>query len=735
MKRSTILLLLLSLFCCICIDAPISSAQIDDKKLVKVKPGEPVIVDGDKVEFFEEGKRITAEGNVKITYGDVKLFCDSIEVDTQAQKAACKGNVRIEHPDGVLTGDYIVYDLLNKKGEIITAEVKAFPWFGYSEETKRVQENEYLLKKGFFTTCDLDEPHYRIAAEEIRIFPDEKIIAKNAVFYIGKVPVLWFPYYYHPIIQTKSKVQFIFGNSSDWGYFVLSAWRFHIKGNSKVDVLLDYRTKKGFAEGANLYYYLSDFGLDGLGEGLFRAYFAHQNDKGTYDRSAFREDEGTDPELRQRFQWMHRMDFNPTTVGMLEFNKVSDKYVSKDYFYNEYEENNQVPANYFSIVSAQTNYMVTLEYNQRFNDFYTVTQKRPEVKLDIPDQRLWHTPFYYSSVMSGTSFEKEFADDSEPSQETQRFDTFHKLSYAGKLGFLNITPFGSIRETVYSKNKWGDDFIARTAFGGGVGVFSRFHRIFDVETDFMGLDINALRHIIVPRAEYNHLHQPTVDKDSLFQMDDLDALEKENTVTLSLENKLQTKRHYGEGLGTVDLVRFIVSTDYSFRMEKDEFKFEKEGKFEKISFDLEMKPYDWIYIDSEMEVLPKNQSISTGSVELSLFPNERFNLNAGYRYEKKPDDPRNQLVLDLSYVLNPKWRFGLYERFDFHEGKIEEQQFTIVRDLHCWEVEVTYDVDGEDLFKDDFTLWIAFRIKAFPDLQLGLDRNYTKQPAGASMRR
>ena len=103
---------------------------------------------------------------------------------------------------------------------IIGAEVKAFPWFGNAEHTRKVGDNEYLLEKGFVTTCDLDNPHYKIEAESIQVFPDEKVIAKNVIFYIGKVTVMCFPYYYHPIIQSRAKVQFIPGVNSDWGYFL-----------------------------------------------------------------------------------------------------------------------------------------------------------------------------------------------------------------------------------------------------------------------------------------------------------------------------------------------------------------------------------------------------------------------------------------------------------------------------------------------------------------------------------
>ena len=695
------------------------------------KPGQPIIVDGDKVEYFEEDGRVVAEGNVSITYGDVKLTCDRIEVNTSAKLALCEGNVRIEQADGVLTGDRIRYDLANKRGEIIEGEVSAFPWFGQAEETSKVGDNEYLLKNGFITTCDLSSPHYRLKAGEIRVFPDDKVIAKNVVTYIGKVPVMWFPYYYHPIIQTKAKVQLIPGSSSDWGYFLLSAWRFYLKGNTKIDILSDYRSKKGFAGGANLYYNGEDFGLDALGYGVFKAYFINQNGFGTYDPTEYR-DEGTDEKWRNRYQWKHRIDFDPTTIGMIEFNKYSDEYMMKDYFYNEYEQSEPIPPNYMSIISSKSNYTFSVEANKRFNDFYTVVQRLPEVKIDIPNQRLWETSFYYTSETSATAFEKEYERDLDsPREKVQRLDTYHKLSYATGVGPLNIVPFGEIRETAYTRRNLDKKSVLRTSLSGGVDTFMRFHRIYDVETDYLGLDINGLRHIIVPKATYFHRPQPKVHKDDLYQMDELDAMEKENYVSLSLENKLQTKHGPASDLKATDLVRTIVSVDYFFRMKKKSFDFVDGGQFRNLNFDLEVRPYDWLYVDGRLEINPQNQSVSTGSVEFSMIPSESFRLDLGYRYEKMSPDPRNQLTFDMWYVINPKWRLGLYERFDIQGREIEEQQLSITRDLHCWETELVYDLKGSNFFEDEFSIWLAFRIKAFPDLYLGLSRSFTKQAPGA----
>lgn len=701
---------------------------------IKLKGGQPIVVNGDKVEYCEGGI-ISAQGNVVITYGDIKLHCDRIEVDTKTRQALCEGHVKIEQPDGVLTGDRIQYDFLNKRGDVTSGEVKSYPWYGNADKTSRVSEKEFLLKKGGVTTCDLDHPHYRLTADEIRFFPDDKIMAKNVMMYVGDVPVMWLPYYYQPIIEYRAKVQLIPGSNKDWGYFLLSAWRLNFRGKTKADVFMDYRSRKGLAQGANVYYHMADLGMEGLGEGVFRSYFVEQNGWGTYKKGGS-DDPDNKYDLRKRFQWKHRLDFDKDTVGLLEFNKMSDSNVLKDYFYDEFETANRTLPSYISIISSKENYIFSFETDKRFNNFDSAVQKMPEAKIDVPDQRLWDTSFYYTNQASVTNFEKQYALYSQPPERVQRADTVHRLTYVTGIGPVNLQPYGEFRETVYSRTKWENSPVARMTPGGGLNAFSQFHKIYNYDTNFANLDINQLRHIFVPGALFFYQNQPTVDKDNLYQMDEIDTMQKMSGIRFSLQNKLQTKRHNLDGtLRRVDLVRFQVYTDYLFRFDKSNTEFKEPGKFTDPTFDLELDPYDWLFIQAKLRITPKNQAVNTGSIEFSLRPTRRFKLDLGYRYEKMPDEPRNQVIFDTSYTLSPKWRLGLYERWDLQGSKIEEQQFTITRDLHCWEMDLVYDVEGANIFKDNYTLWVAFRIKAFPDLQLGLDRSYTKTAPGAMRER
>jgi lipopolysaccharide assembly outer membrane protein LptD (OstA) len=167
-------------------------------------------------------------------------------------------------------------------------------------------------------------------------------------------------------------------------------------------------------------------------------------------------------------------------------------------------------------------------------------------------------------------------------------------------------------------------------------------------------------------------------------------------------------------------------------MRKGKFEFEENGDFRNLEMKLELRPYDWMFIDGEMGITPANEAISTASLELSINPVDYFRMNAGYRYEKMAPDSRNQITFDAEYIINPKWRVGIYERFDIQNQDFEQQQYSITRDLHCWEVELTYDLKGSNFIEDNFTCWLAFKLKAFPELPIGLNRSFDRRAPGLS---
>lgn len=676
------------------------------------KQDQPIVVKGDKVEYFRTEKKVAGEGNVSIKYGDTELKCDKIIVYTDTKEAVCEGAVKIIQPGVSMEGERINYNFSTKTGYALKSEMKATPFYGAAERVAQTEHETFELKDGYVTTCNLEKPHYSMRAKEVQIFLNRKIVAKHVSFFVGNAPIFYMPLYVQPLFEKKPEVTIIPGHTGDWGYYGLTAWRYYFNDNSKGHIHFDYREKKGLAEGIDYKYNSGE-----LGQGIARFYYAHENDDLTVNKSGLKDD-------RWRIQYMHSIDLPEDTVCKMELNKLSDRDMVKDYLYREYEENPS-PDNYILFETAKPNYILSVLARKRLNTFFTVVERLPEVKLRVNNQRIKDTNLYYTSQNAITNFIKRYDDVGNQSPDDSiRVDNFHKLSYAARLfKFLYVTPFIATRQTFYSRNRWKETSQLRSIYEQGFDVSTKFYKIFDVTSNVLNLDLHKIRHIITPTMGFLHRHQPTIASENLHQFDDIDNISRYNGFTLSLENKLQTKRPHGEGMKTVDLATLIVSTDYLFRMKKWNYAPHNDGRFGDLKFNLELWPYAWLSVNSDMTLDSKDHDINSANIDVFANMGKDFTLGVGHRYESTEDGKTSQLTGEMFYNINDNWKIKLYERYDFASQKWEEQEYTVFKDLHCWLAELTLEIrDG------DYTTWLVFRLKAFPDVPLGLFKTTYRRP-------
>ena len=58
---------------------------------------------------------------------------------------------------------------------------------------------KYTYKKASITSCDDEPAHYRLRASRLYMVPDSYFLAYNTVFFVGKLPVFYFPVVYRPL--------------------------------------------------------------------------------------------------------------------------------------------------------------------------------------------------------------------------------------------------------------------------------------------------------------------------------------------------------------------------------------------------------------------------------------------------------------------------------------------------------------------------------------------------------
>ncbi len=690
-----------------------------------IKP-ESLIVNGDVVEYSADSKEVTATGNVSVIYKGAKLTCQKLTVNTQTKEGVAEGNPRLDDQKGVIEGKKIIYNFQTKAGSIIDGEFRSNPYFGKANKIDKVSDTEFIALKGYATTCNFDHPHYRIGSKQINIFPNDKIQTKGDAFYLGNSPLMYLPQFNHSLKDNQMHVQVLPGSRKDWGPYLLSAWRYNLTDNINGRAYLDYRFKLGLAEGFG-----ANYTAPNLGKGDLKFYYTQEKPRDIPSGS---------PSEFERYlvRWRHKWDIDASTNFVSEFYKIGDEKRKlfdpqanflKDYFYREYERDSQ-PLTYALLHHNFQYSSLDFLMQQRTNHWYDQLNKLPELKYTLPSLKIGYTPFYFENSSSFANLDKKATAPVTTTEESvTRLDTTNKFSLPMKVAFLQFTPFVANRETFYNKGENGDSYPIRSIFYSGADVSTKFYRIFNIKSSFLGMDINGIRHIITPVVGYAYNHAPTIPPVNLKQIDSIDAITSSNVVNLELSNKLQTKRKEQ----SVDLVDARVNTAYVL--------FPKTGdkpgsNFSDFLFNLKLLPYSWLRIESDATYKHSgNRSdvnynrFSIGNYDIYFDFAEGRSIGIGHHYERKG---ANEITYSFNWRLNPKWKFSIYERYNMgHDPNLDrglrEQQYTISRDLHCWNIDFTYDTKKSQ----GATFYLVFRLKAFPENEFGFKQNYHPAKSGS----
>jgi lipopolysaccharide export system protein LptA len=682
----------------------------------------PIVVNGDTVEYSTENKEVTATGNVQVIYEGATLTCNKLTVNTQTKDARAEGNVRLQDQRGTIRGEKVIYNFDNKTGLIINADFMSNPYFGKVSRMERVSEKEFIASRGYVTTCDFDEPHYRLKTRKVNFFPGDKIDTRDDTLYIGRAPFLCLPRFAQSFADPLMHVQLMPGSRKDWGPYMLSAWRYTLTDNVTGRLYLDYRNKLGLAEGLGANYKTEDFG-----RGDLKLYYTDEKPSNLSSGS------GVSDFQRYLVRWRHQWEIDAVTHLTSEYYKIGDEKRKefdvnanflKDYFYREYEQDSQ-PLTYALFTHSFPNSSFNLLTQVRTNSWFTgQIEKLPEASFSLPGIKMGDSPFYFENSSSLGTYNKIDTTVSPNTDITSsRFDMQNKLSLPMRVSVFHVTPFVKNQETAYDTDLKDDSLPVRSIFSTGADISTKFYRAFDVKTNVFGLDLNGLRHIITPTVSYNYNTDPTIHKDDLRQIDLIDALERDNSITMELSNKLQTKRKGS----SVDLADLRLDTVYYFNTKAQEA---HDDGFTDFLIKLALTPYAWMRLDTDADYNRADSAFTQVNTDLNFYLGRDRHIGIGQRYLRKGG---KEATFGSDWRINPKWKFGAYERYQFVKTSsvargMQEQQYKVSRDLHCWDADLVYDVSKTS----GHTIYLVFRLKAFPATEFGFDQSYRQPKSGVS---
>jgi LPS-assembly protein len=684
-------------------------------------------------------KHHTAAGTngIFINYNGSILTADSVSVDQSTGWGIADGNVRIQQGDEIWVGDHMRYNFRTR--EMISENFRTGKSPVYMEgmglhgniASNRTERSTYAATNGFITTDDVHSPEFKIRASRMIIIPNQKIEAWNAVLYVDGVPVFYLPYYSRNLGPHANNFDFVPGYRSSYGPFVLGSYTWYLNNELNGKFHLDYRQRRGPGVGPDFNYNLGRWG-----EGTLKYYYTHDDDPSTniINAPVF--------ENRQRvyFTYLAEPYTNLEVRSLVRYQ--SDAGVLRDFFEGEYRQDPQ-PDTIIEADKLTSNFSLDVLTRPRINDFYETVERLPDVRLTGFRQQIWGLPFYYESESSVGYFRRLFAETNGAPANTNysagRADTYHQIVLPETLfGWLNVTPRAGGRFTYYSEASGPGattDEQTRGIFNTGAEVSFKASQLW-ADAHSSVLQVDGLRHIIEPSINYVYVPRPNVTPNQLPQFDyqlpslrmlpiefpeynSIDSIDSQNVMRFGLRNQFQTKR-FGQ---VEELLDWQVYADWRIKPQNGQ------RTYGDLYSDATLRPRNWITLDSQTRL-----DLNTGDWRmllhtLTLSPNDVWSWTLGHFYLRDDfsSSPTalgqgdNVFTSALFFRINENWSTRFVHHFDVRSGRLQEQYYSLYRDMRSWTCALTAGLRDNPGGPQDFSLVFTFSFKAVPKFPVGGD--------------
>jgi hypothetical protein len=481
-------------------------------------------------------------GKAKVIYDDLTLDADFIKIELSKTLVHATG---IVDSFGFLHGtpvfnqggtEYKVqrvsYNYKSKKGYLSELRTKEGEGYVKGTDVIRSPDNEFGIRESYYTTCDLDTPHFHIQAARLKIIPDKKIITGSANLRIEGMPTpLVVPFGIFSIKKGQSSGIIIptYGSSMNRGFF-LRGGGYYFGMGEKADYMVtgDIYTQGSWALN-NLIRYNNRYRFNGqLGVNFANNKFGAIDDPTFYQSKDF------------RVNWIHNVDpkARPGTYFGANVNFVSGSYLANNSYVAQNVISNQILSsinysrsfsggkyNLTSSASLSQN-LQTRQLNVALpNVTFTVSSFSPFKAKSKPTADKWYENITTNYTMNFrneiNTYDSLLFSDRKRSEFASFYDT------AGRYGIQHSLPVQTsfkilkyytlsagvqLNEVWYmqSVNKsYNSGLVATESQAGFVRAFTYQPRvglntrIYGMKT-FNGNTVKAIRHVVSPTVDFTY---------------------------------------------------------------------------------------------------------------------------------------------------------------------------------------------------------------------------------------
>lgn len=697
-----------------------------------IEPMESMAYGADSLIFSISDENLTLIGTASIEHKQMSIAADTIEYSSTEETVIAIGNVDLSDAGENATGTKLVY-------HIPTATARTFSTISFydraeyrSETVTMLSRDEFNLTDVIFTSCEKDTFDYYFWAEVMKVYPDDKAIAKPVILYVEDTPVFWLPYAVFPIRRGRSSGFTIptLGSSSRDGRYIRKMG-YYFGFSDYIDLLIssDLMEKTRFqitvTERHNLRYV-----LNGRNRIQWRRQFQNSRDRWLIESA-------------------HTQELPDGSMLRLTGNFVSDRSYLEETQQTPQERMEGQLRSWLSLSrnigrgSAQLN----VEYTEHLDaladsiDHEILSElQAPDVRYNLPsapifgspsdpaNQRFWHS--FYWNLNSHYLSENTAWEDS--SLYNSGFNFSSTISAADRVGgILAISPSVKTTGTMYDRDRFGNRLPGWLHTSTGLALSTDIYGMF--ASNFAGYSL--LRHTISPSVsatwapdrflDANGSFQKTMDADSLYyRFSDFSLPSSGTIVTFSVLNALEGKRLSRGNIDRRTLAEFTLSSSWSPEREEE--------TFSPLSANLNLTPSQWISTrlnasynaySGKAENLSLTSTLQLAGTDPTMLPDSgfvliplswRLNLSHNWRpslYSEESD--LNKLNVSVNIDLTTRWALNYRAYYDITASDFISHNYSIMRDLASWEAVFTRHVSDIDS-----GFYFRINIKVFPDIKV-----------------
>lgn len=696
-----------------------ASDSIPEKKEKKDAIEDPVFYESSDSMVWSSSGNAYLYGDSKVKYQNIQLDAEIITMNMDSSVVSAMGKVDslgvasglpvFKDGDTPYESDKISYNFKSKRGIVNNVFTSQGDGFMTGERAKKDSTGAFYARRGAYTTCDAEHPHFYIALTRAKVRPKKDVVFGPAYLVVEDVPLpLAIPFGFFPFTDSYSSgfIMPSYGDDSERGFYLRDGgYYFAISDRLDLKLTGEIFTKGSWGLGASSTYAKR---YRYSGNVSFNYLVTKEGEKGLPDYGVGK---------NFRLMWNHRQD--------AKAHPNSNFSASVNYATSNYERSN-LTSIYNPMLNSQTVRTSSVSYSKTFPNIgltisstmnisqnvqdsivsltfpslnVSLTKKYPFRKKKRAGDERWYEKISlsYTGQMSNsiTSKEDELFEKNLATEWRNGFKHNIPISATFQLfDFINITPSINYTERWYLKKvnqSWDYEAgkVARDTVTGFNRVYN-YNMSVSANTTLYGFyqpagflknsRVQMVRHVFKPTVSFTYAPDFGSDRygyyESYTYMDD-------NGEIRTVEYSPYEGSLYGvPGKGKTGSITFSVSNNLEMKWRTKSDSLRKVSLIDElgatISYNLAAKTKPWSNLSTRLR--------------LKLSKNYTFSLNAVFATYAYEFNERGQVVVGD----RTEWSYGRFGRF---QGMSQNISYTFNNDT--WKKIKKLFGYGEDESIDD----------------------------------